>query len=46
MQREGAAVAAPMLAGPDGDAPAILGPAGTVHLSVLDFRDLGSLELR
>ena len=27
----------PMLAGPDGDAPAILGPAGTVHLSVLDF---------
>jgi CubicO group peptidase (beta-lactamase class C family) len=27
----------PMLAGPDGDSPAILGPAGTVHLSVLDF---------
>lgn len=27
----------PMLAGPDGDNPALLGPAGTVHLSVLDF---------
>ena len=27
----------PMLAGPDGDNPAILGPAGTVHLSILDF---------
>ncbi|MBS0560075.1 MAG: beta-lactamase family protein [Proteobacteria bacterium] len=27
----------PMLAGPDGDNPAIIGPAGTVHLSVLDF---------
>jgi CubicO group peptidase (beta-lactamase class C family) len=27
----------PMLAGPDGDNPVILGPAGTVHLSILDF---------
>ncbi len=27
----------PMLAGPDGDVPAVVGPAGTVHLSVLDF---------
>lgn len=27
----------PMLAGPNGDNPLILGPAGTVHLSVLDF---------
>ncbi len=27
----------PMLAGPDGDNPAILGPAGTVHLSIPDF---------
>jgi CubicO group peptidase (beta-lactamase class C family) len=27
----------PMLSGPNGDAPAILGPAGAVHLSVLDF---------
>ena len=26
-----------MLAGPNGDNPAVLGPAGTVHLSVLDF---------
>ena len=26
-----------MLAGPDGDNPAIIGPAGTVHLSILDF---------
>ncbi len=27
----------PMLAGQGGDNPAILGPAGTVHLSILDF---------
>ena len=27
----------PMLAGPNGDNPAVLGPAGTVHLSILDF---------
>jgi CubicO group peptidase (beta-lactamase class C family) len=27
----------PMLAGPNGDNPLLLGPAGTVHLSVLDF---------
>jgi CubicO group peptidase (beta-lactamase class C family) len=27
----------PMLAGPNGDNPAIIGPAGTVHLSLLDF---------
>ncbi len=27
----------PMLAGPDADNPLIIGPAGTVHLSVLDF---------
>jgi CubicO group peptidase (beta-lactamase class C family) len=27
----------PMLAGPNGDNPLILGPAGTVHVSVLDF---------
>jgi hypothetical protein len=27
----------PMLAGPYSDNPAILGPAGTVHLSILDF---------
>ena len=26
-----------MLAGPNGDNPAVLGPAGTVHLSILDF---------
>ena len=26
-----------MLAGPNGDNPPVLGPAGTVHLSVLDF---------
>jgi CubicO group peptidase (beta-lactamase class C family) len=26
-----------MLAGPNGDNPEVLGPAGTVHLSVLDF---------
>ncbi len=26
-----------MLAGPNGDNPAILGPAGTVHLSILEF---------
>lgn len=27
----------PMLAGPNGDNPEIMGPAGTVHLSILDF---------
>lgn len=27
----------PMLAGPYGDAPAAIGPAGVVHLSILDF---------
>jgi CubicO group peptidase (beta-lactamase class C family) len=27
----------PMLAGPNGDNPLILGPAGTMHMSVLDF---------
>jgi CubicO group peptidase (beta-lactamase class C family) len=27
----------PMLAGPNGDNPLVLGPAGTVHLSILDF---------
>ncbi|MFC7476885.1 serine hydrolase domain-containing protein [Dankookia sp. GCM10030260] len=27
----------PVLAGPNGDNPVIIGPAGTVHLSVLDF---------
>jgi CubicO group peptidase (beta-lactamase class C family) len=27
----------PMLAGPDGDNPLVIGPAGTVHLSILDF---------
>lgn len=27
----------PMLAGPDGDNPVVAGPAGTAHLSVLDF---------
>jgi CubicO group peptidase (beta-lactamase class C family) len=27
----------PMLAGPDCDAPPVIGPAGTVHLSILDF---------
>ena len=27
----------PMLAGPNGDNPEVLGPAGTAHLSVLDF---------
>lgn len=27
----------PMLAGPNGDNPAVIGPAGTVHLSILDF---------
>ena len=29
--------AKPMLAGPNGDNPLILGPAGTLHMSVLDF---------
>jgi CubicO group peptidase (beta-lactamase class C family) len=29
--------AKPMLAGPNGDNPEVLGPAGTVHLSILDF---------
>ena len=27
----------PMLAGPNGDNPLVIGPAGTVHLSILDF---------
>jgi hypothetical protein len=27
----------PMLPGPNGDIPAVLGPAGTAHLSILDF---------
>ncbi len=27
----------PMLAGPNGDNPLLLGPAGTVHMSLLDF---------
>jgi CubicO group peptidase (beta-lactamase class C family) len=27
----------PMLAGPNGDNPLVLGPAGTAHLSILDF---------
>jgi len=27
----------PMLSGPNGDNPLIIGPAGTVHMSVLDF---------
>jgi CubicO group peptidase (beta-lactamase class C family) len=27
----------PMSAGPNGDNPAVLGPAGTAHLSILDF---------
>ena len=27
----------PMLAGPNGDNPLIIGPAGTIHLSILDF---------
>lgn len=27
----------PMLAGPNGDNPEIIGPAGTAHLSILDF---------
>lgn len=27
----------PMLAGPNGDNPPVLGPAGVVHLSILDF---------
>lgn len=27
----------PMLAGPNGDNPLIIGPAGTVHISILDF---------
>jgi CubicO group peptidase (beta-lactamase class C family) len=27
----------PMLAGPNGDNPLIIGPAGTMHMSVLDF---------
>jgi CubicO group peptidase (beta-lactamase class C family) len=31
----------PMLAGPDGDNPLIIGPAGTVHLSILDFAAWG-----
>jgi CubicO group peptidase (beta-lactamase class C family) len=29
--------AKPMLAGPNGDNPLIIGPAGTIHMSVLDF---------
>lgn len=27
----------PMLAGPNGDAPAVMSPAGMIHLSILDF---------
>jgi CubicO group peptidase (beta-lactamase class C family) len=27
----------PLLAGPDGDNPEVMGPAGTAHMSVLDF---------
>jgi CubicO group peptidase (beta-lactamase class C family) len=27
----------PILAGPNGDAPAVIGPAGVAHLSILDF---------
>ncbi len=27
----------PMLAGPNGDVPAVLGPAGNAHMSILDF---------
>lgn len=27
----------PMLAGPNGDAPLVISPAGTVHMSILDF---------
>lgn len=34
----------PMLAGPNGDNPAILGPAGTVHLSILDFAVWGAWQ--
>jgi CubicO group peptidase (beta-lactamase class C family) len=31
-----------MLSGPEGDNPPILGPAGTAHMSVLDFASWGS----
>ena len=34
----------PMLAGPDGDNPLIIGPAGTVHLSILDFAAWGGWQ--
>jgi CubicO group peptidase (beta-lactamase class C family) len=34
----------PMLAGPNGDNPNIIGPAGTAHLSILDFARWGGLE--
>jgi CubicO group peptidase (beta-lactamase class C family) len=32
----------PMLAGPGGDNPVVLGPAGTAHMSVLDFARWGA----
>jgi CubicO group peptidase (beta-lactamase class C family) len=34
----------PMLGGPDGDNPLIIGPAGTVHLSILDFAAWGGWQ--
>jgi CubicO group peptidase (beta-lactamase class C family) len=34
----------PILAGPDGDNPLIIGPAGTVHLSILDFAAWGGWQ--
>jgi len=33
-----------MLAGPDGDNALIIGPAGTVHLSILDFAAWGGWQ--
>ena len=32
----------PMLAGPNGDNPEVIGPAGTAHMSVLDFATWGA----
>ena len=33
------------LAGPNGDNPAVMGPAGTVHLSLLDFADWANWQV-
>jgi len=35
-----------VLAGPNGDVPSIIGPAGIAHMSILDFARLGRMECR